>query len=189
MTTIEEFLAKEELKMNWVDKLIHSYPKVQSTKGYGGSLKTSDLKPERIIKPTRWTKITSTLILIPPVAMWYMFLSMIITQPELLPICIFFLVFSTFIVFLAVKNSIFNKEYFYNIKLTNSGITLGRNRFFWEQIEETCILNRREGKVWVSYLIILGRDNSTERYSLFKFNIADSKLAALIEYYKHRLNN
>jgi hypothetical protein len=168
---------------------VRSYPKVQSTKGYLGSLKTSDLKPESIIKPSRWAKVTSTLILIPPIFMWGTLFSMLITQATLVPLYLFFLVFMTFLLLLFVRNSIFNKKYFYNIVLTPSGITLGRNRFFWEQIEDTCILTKREGKAWISYLVIFGRDNSTERFSLFKFNISDSKIAALIEYYKQAKNN
>jgi len=184
MTLTEEFLEKEKLKKNWLDKLAHSYPSVRPTNGFSWPLKTSELTPERIIKPSLWTKITSTLILIPPVFMWFIFFSMVFTQATLIPLYIFFLAFITALLLLFVRNSIFNKKFFYNIKLTYSGITVGRNRFFWEQVKETCILNRREGRVWVSYLIIFGQDNSTEKYSLFKFNISDSKMASLIEYYK-----
>lgn len=94
------------------------------------------------------------------------------------------LVFLSWLVYLLVWHVFLNPKYIYSLRIRAEGIAAQGRTFNWQEIADTCILRRMEGRSSTSYLIIFLRDGRIEKLNLFKCAVADKSLASIIEFYK-----
>lgn len=184
METIDDFIRSEELKMTWLDKAFMNYPEVRLTSILASLCPNSSFKEETVIKPSLLNKFIA-IIIVPFLALvWIGLLNMLLQYKFPFAIVLFGFLLVTFIIFLLLKDSFFNRKLVYTIILTDSYISICNRKFSWANVSETAILTRREGKRRNSYLIVITNNNAIEQFDLYSFGISDKKLSAHIEYYK-----
>ena len=189
MTLIDDFIKTEESKMSWLDKLVRNYPKVRPTKSITYSLTGFKLDKEKIIRPSIWNRFIATIVLFFLSMVWFgLFTSLLDYKFPFVPFLFAFL-FVTFIIFLLLRNSFFNKKYNYKLTISKDAIAIDKHKIFWIDIDDTYIMNRQEGRRTNYYLIISKKDKTIQKLDLFNIGITDRKLATIIEYYKAQLLN
>jgi len=184
MTLVDNFIKTEESKMNWLDKAVRNYPKVRPTKSISYSLTNLKLDKEKIIRPSLLDKFISALILFFLTIVWVGLFKMLLDYKFPFAIFLFGFLLVTFIIFILLSNSFFNKKYIYDLTINKEGIAIDNNKFYWTDIAETCIMNRQEGRRTNYYLVIFKKDTTIKKLDLFRIAITDKKLATIIEYYK-----
>jgi hypothetical protein len=100
-------------------------------------------------------------------------------------VILFGFLFVTFLIYLLLKNSFFNKKYIYTITVDNEGLSIDSAKFYWTDIAETCILSRQKERRSNYYLLIFKKDTTVAKFDLFKFGLSDRKLSTIIEYYRN----
>jgi hypothetical protein len=144
------------------------------------------LDKEKIIRPSRLRQTFGIILLLLPAYVWLWILKLLLeyTFPFLVLLFGFFMV--SFMIYLILRDSFLNKEYIYTIRINSDAISIRNRKFYWADIDETCIMNRYEGrgKGDNSYLLIFRKDGIAEKFDLYKFSISDAKLSGIIEYYK-----
>ena len=168
--------------MTWLDKVIMNYPTLKPTYIIAHSLKDTSLPSQTFIKPSVWEKIVSIIILSFLFISWVGFLKMVLsyTFPFLVFLFGFFLI--SFLIFLVVKHGFFDKKYIYNLTIDREGISIDDRRICWIDIADTFIMNKQRRKY---FLIVLKKDETFEELDLFRMGVSHTKLASLVEYYKH----
>src|ERR687888_4036 len=122
MALIDDFIKNEELKMTWLDKLIMNYPRVRPTKSIAESLQNVQLDKEKVIKPSIWDKTVSIIFFLFASLFWVGLLKMLLEDRFPFLVILFGFLFVTFLIYLLLKNSFFNKKYIYTITIDNEGI-------------------------------------------------------------------
>ncbi|RYZ34011.1 MAG: hypothetical protein EOP49_35055, partial [Sphingobacteriales bacterium] len=160
MTELEALLAEEMTRMNWWNRLTGTRPKVASTKGYPGFIQNRELVPETKLRPSTLRKSGGYFLIVLPV-FWLgsLFVDMLLKSTftvfhlagftTLLPISIYLF-----------RNSPLNREYFFNLVLNGSGISINNETYPWTQISGTFIITRQEGRYWADYLVIWCKDGA-----------------------------
>ncbi|PSL34912.1 hypothetical protein CLV42_102486 [Chitinophaga ginsengisoli] len=170
--------------MTWWEKLTMNFPGIRSTKSIAGALKSKRWGKEKIIRPSRSLQVFSIALVLLPAYVWMWILKLLLeyTFPFLVFLFGFFMM--SFIIYLILRNSFFNKRYIYTIRVNRDAISIRKNKFYWRDIVETCIMYKYEGRTMNKYLLIFRKDEIVEKFDLYKFSISDKKLSEIIEYYK-----
>ena len=91
----------------------------------------------------------------------------------------------TFLIFLVIRYSFFNKKYNYTLTIDKNGISVDKRQILWSDVADTFIMNRQEGKGTNYYLLILKTDKTVDKLDL-RMETSVGKLAAIIEHYKQK---
>jgi hypothetical protein len=188
MTPIDDFIKTEESKMSWLDKLIRNYPKIRPTKSIACSLTNFKLENEKIIRPSNWERFISIIILFFLGIVWLGLVKMLLDYKFPFGVFLFGFLLVTFMIFMLIRNSFFNKRYNYNITINKEAIAVDRQKIYWTEIADTYIMNRQEGRSTNYYLIISKKDKTIEKLDLLNIGISDRKLSTIIEYYKTKVD-
>ena len=186
MSTIDDFLEKERAKMSWWDRVWQNYPDVRTTRFHAVvGVKTGSDK-EEIIQPSIGMRMQALLALFFFVLLWITLLNSITNNR--FPIVLFGLafIFITGLIIFLFHRYFLSKKFNYHIKIDSSGVAIDGKLFRWEELVQTCIMERREGKTTNNYLILFVKDGSICKCNLWMFSISSAKLATLIEHFKNR---
>jgi hypothetical protein len=181
MITIPEFIEAERSKMSRIEKVLYVL-EVHPTSFFGPPRKQS--KPEMVLRPSLIGKLIVIPFLLVGSIFFISFVNILIDQmlPVLIPVT--GLLFLCFILFMLIWNVFLNPNYNYHIRINSQGIEARGNRFYWKDLSDTWIMTRMGGRTSNTWLVILKQDGSIEQLDLYQFQIADKKLAGIVEYYK-----
>jgi hypothetical protein len=177
-------IDNEESKMTWFDKLVMNYPKVQPTKSLTDSFQNLQFGTKTVIRPSIWDKAVAIIFSLFAGLFWIVLLRMLMEYRSPFLVILFGFLFVTFLIYLLLKNSFFNKKYIYTITVDEEGLSIDSTKFCWTGIAETCILSRQEGRRVNHYLLIFKKDTTVAKFDLFKFGLSDRKVSTIIEYYR-----
>lgn len=80
------------------------------------------------------------------------------------------------------------KDINFKIVLSKEGIEILDKFYLWDEIQETFVIHRPNGKSHIIYFVIGFKNGFVDRYhmnNLFEFNLSERTFAALIETYRH----
>ena len=184
MSIVDDFIDSETAKMGRMDRFLLNYPVIETTRALAEPAAKGRFGEEKVIRPSLTERIKAVIIVVFLSLAWLVVLRLLLkgVVPWFVPF--FGLVFLSFMIWFLLRNFFFNKKYNFTIWVTPIWIAVDETKFFWNEIAETCILSRHEGKSTNSYLIILKKDGTVEKFNLFLFGSSNRKLATIIEYYK-----
>ena len=185
MALIDDFLDQERRKGNYLVRLLRDEPKAFSTQSLASGRDPS-LGTQKIIRPSVLSKLIAAGLLLYASFFWMVLFEMLFKDTVLTPVTAAGLLFVSFLIFLIVKRSFFNRKYLYKILLTKNYIQIGEMKISWKEIEDTFIINEWSGKAANSSLLLFKKDGSIKRSDLSRFSISNEKLATIIEYYKSK---
>lgn len=182
MISVKDFIETEKSKMSWLDKVVMNYPQVYQTSFLSPPIKQN--QSEILIRPSLFAKLMAVPFLLFALVFYIPLFSILRngTLPALIPVT--GILFISFILYWLTWHSFLNPKYIYHIRLTSQYIETRKRKFYWNEITETCILTRMEGRFSNSYLVLLMRDGRVEKMNLFKFRISDERLAGIVEFFK-----
>lgn len=188
MSDIHDFIRGEEQKMTWLDKVVMNYPKARATSFISHPLQDNALPDQTVITPSTWDRAISIVISLFLAIVWIGLLRALLEYKFPFAIFLFGFLLVTFMIYLLIRNSFFNKKYIYRLLFDKKGITIDHRRISWSDIEDTYIMNRQEGKRTNYYLLVFKKDKTIDKLDLFRMGTYDRKLATIIEYYKQKAN-
>jgi len=182
MGDIENYIKTEEQKMTWLDKLVKNYPEARNTNSIAHTFKSNfSFLDQTTIRPSFWNRMISIIIVLFMGFIWIGLLNMVLAYKFPFVVNLFCLVLMTFLIFLVIRNSFFNKKYNYTLTIDKNGISVDKRQILWSDVADTFIMNRQEGKGTNYYLLIL----KTDKLDL-KMGTSVGKLAAIIEHHKQK---
>lgn len=167
-----------------VRKVIRNYPHVQKTSFIGEPFK--QIQPETTIKPSVFQKLVILPLFLFALLFYIPLFNSFLNKKLPILIPTLGILFLSLIIYLLIWHSFFNPKYIYRIVLNKDYIRIRDKKFYWQEIAETCIMTRQERRTGNSYLVILKKDSTVEKFDLFKFAITNKKLASIIESYKKK---
>lgn len=185
MALIDDFLDQERRKGNYLVRLLRDEPKAYSTQSLASD-RAPSLGTQKIIRPSLLSKLIAAGLLLYASFFWMVLFEMLFKDTVLTPVTAAGLLFVSFLIFLIVRRSFFNRKYIYKILLTRNYIQIGGLKISWKEIEDTFIINEWGSKAANSSLLLFKKDGSIKRSDLSRFSISNEKLATIIEYYKLR---
>ncbi len=169
--TIDEFIQKEINDMNWWDKTFNNYPFIKTTKFLSFAYKKGEFGDYQMIKPLIYTKIIGGVFWIISMFFLMSLINLIIyTDFPLvisIPMLILLLLFIGFIIY----HSFYNKEHHFKFRLDFYGICINNVYHSWNEINETLILERHEGRSISYYLVLLKKDETVVRINYSEFKV------------------
>jgi len=184
MRTINDFMQAEEAKMTWWDRTLNNYPKVSTTQALALRASKVNTSVPVTITQSLSQKIIVFVIIFILGLFWVRLLAMLIRGmfPWLVILAGF--LFISMLIYLVSFYTFLNKKTVYNIQLTISGLSAGDVSYCWEDIIETYIMSRWEGKRTNNYLLLHTKQDGFKKFNLVNFNVSSYKLSALIQHYK-----
>lgn len=184
MISVKDFLEAEKSKMSWLDKVVMNYPQVYQTSFLSPPIKQH--KSEIVIRPSLFTKLIAVSFLLFALVFYIPLFNVLRSRTLPIPVPVTGILFISFILYLLIWHSFLNPKYIYHIRLSSQCIEARKNKFYWNEIAETCILTRMEGRFSNSYLVLLMRDGRIEKMDLFKFSISNKRLSGIVEFFKEQ---
>lgn len=188
MSNIHDFIRVEEQKMTWLDKVAINYPKARATSFISHPLRDNALPDQTVIRPSTWDRAISIIISLFLAIVWIGLLRALLAYKFPFAIFLFGFLLVTFMIYLLIRNSFFNKKYIYRLSFDKEGISIDSRMIAWSDIEDTFIMNRQEGRRTNYYLLVFKKDKTIDKLDLFRMGTYDRKLATIIEYYKQKAN-
>ena len=149
------------------------------------------LSPERqiLFKPSLFNRIIILPFILVGLVILFFYILILINTPLSNGIFVLGpLVFVLFILFIAIYFVFLNKKTNYRINIGREGIAIAGKNFGWGDIQETFILVSPKMKNYISYLVILTKDETFHKFDLSNLGSIDHQLSSIIEYYKSIFN-